>query len=211
MSGPVRRLTLTADRQPNSKRAFIEAFRIPRKAPLTAHIAGSSDYGSLKLLRRRSVFTQGVQSVVIGSHVSLTTGCSIQSKRWSENSKWEDVDHEDSLAGHLAGPAGSVEGEGDPLGLGAFVECVHTSINDMEKLIASYWRQCERPGHGISFVHTSPRSASVPCVAYSVTTNRCCYPHDFQVFRSKGFPLCSSPKRHVPRLSCRNRTLAGLH
>ncbi|KAI0284606.1 exocyst complex component Sec5-domain-containing protein [Russula aff. rugulosa BPL654] len=36
--------------------------------------------------------------------------------------KWEDVDHEDSLAGQLAGPAGSLEGEGDPLGLGAFVD-----------------------------------------------------------------------------------------
>jgi exocyst complex component 2 len=52
--------------------------------------------------------------------------------------KWEDVDHEDSLAGQLAGPAGSVEGEGDPLGLGAFVECVYASINDMAKLRASH-------------------------------------------------------------------------
>lgn len=38
--------------------------------------------------------------------------------------KWEDVDHEDSLAGQLVGPSGSlgVEGEGDPLGLGGFVD-----------------------------------------------------------------------------------------
>ncbi|KAI0249742.1 exocyst complex component Sec5-domain-containing protein [Lactifluus subvellereus] len=36
--------------------------------------------------------------------------------------KWEDVDHEDSLAGQLVGPSGSGEGEGDPLGLGAFVD-----------------------------------------------------------------------------------------
>ena len=52
----------------------------------------------------------------------------------ADNSKWEDVDHEDSLAGQLAGPAGSLEGEGDPLGLGAFVECVYASIIVMEKL-----------------------------------------------------------------------------
>jgi hypothetical protein len=34
------------------------------------------------------------------------------------------------------GPTGShsVEGEGDPLGLGAFVECVYASVNIMEKL-----------------------------------------------------------------------------
>ena len=50
------------------------------------------------------------------------------------NSKWDDVDHEDSLAGQLAGPSGSIEGEGDPLGLGAFVECVCSPINIMEKL-----------------------------------------------------------------------------
>ncbi|KAH8993621.1 exocyst complex component Sec5-domain-containing protein [Lactarius hatsudake] len=36
--------------------------------------------------------------------------------------KWEDVDHEDSIAGQLAGPTASSEGEGDPLGLGAFVD-----------------------------------------------------------------------------------------
>jgi hypothetical protein len=53
-----------------------------------------------------------------------------------DNSRWEDVDHEDSPAGQLVGPAG-VEGEGDPLGLGAFVECVYASINIMEELRAS--------------------------------------------------------------------------
>ena len=53
-----------------------------------------------------------------------------------DKSKWEDVDHEDSLAGQLVGPSGSlsVEGEGDPLGLGAFVECVYASLNIMENL-----------------------------------------------------------------------------
>ena len=55
-----------------------------------------------------------------------------------DNSKWEEVDHEDSAAGQIVGPSGSygVEGEGDPLGLGAFVECVYASINIMEKLRA---------------------------------------------------------------------------
>ncbi|KAI9508088.1 exocyst complex component Sec5-domain-containing protein [Russula earlei] len=47
--------------------------------------------------------------------------------------KWEDVDHEDSLAGQLASPAGSVEGEGDPLGLGAVV---HVRDMDMESRAA---------------------------------------------------------------------------
>ncbi|KAH9171067.1 exocyst complex component Sec5-domain-containing protein [Lactarius sanguifluus] len=41
--------------------------------------------------------------------------------------KWEDVDHEDSIAGQLAGPTASSEGEGDPLGLGAFVD-----VKDMD-------------------------------------------------------------------------------
>ncbi|KAN0136858.1 Exocyst complex component Sec5 domain containing protein [Lactarius tabidus] len=41
--------------------------------------------------------------------------------------KWEDVDHEDSIAGQLAGPTASSEGEGDPLGLGAFVD-----VTDMD-------------------------------------------------------------------------------
>jgi hypothetical protein len=56
-----------------------------------------------------------------------------------DNSKWEEVDHEDSPAGQIVGPSGSygVEGEGDPLGLGAFVECVYASINITEKLRAS--------------------------------------------------------------------------
>ncbi|KAF8273712.1 exocyst complex component Sec5-domain-containing protein [Lactarius quietus] len=40
---------------------------------------------------------------------------------------WEDVDHEDSIAGQLAGPTASSEGEGDPLGLGAFVD-----VKDMD-------------------------------------------------------------------------------
>ena len=58
----------------------------------------------------------------------------IQTERRSGARKWEDVDHEDSLAGQLVGPSGSGEGEGDPLGLGAFVECVHTSIMEMVDL-----------------------------------------------------------------------------
>jgi len=39
--------------------------------------------------------------------------------------KWEEVDHdlEDSVAGALTSPTGA-EGEGDPLGLGAIIECV---------------------------------------------------------------------------------------
>jgi hypothetical protein len=39
--------------------------------------------------------------------------------------KWEEIDHdlEDSVAGALTSPTG-VEGEGDPLGLGAIIECV---------------------------------------------------------------------------------------
>jgi exocyst complex component 2 len=41
--------------------------------------------------------------------------------------KWEDVDHEDSIAGQLAGPTASSEGEGDPLGLGAYVD-----VTDMD-------------------------------------------------------------------------------
>ncbi|KAH8997998.1 exocyst complex component Sec5-domain-containing protein [Lactarius akahatsu] len=41
--------------------------------------------------------------------------------------KWEDVDHEDSIAGQLAGPTASSEAEGDPLGLGAFVD-----VKDMD-------------------------------------------------------------------------------
>ncbi|KAI0305323.1 exocyst complex component Sec5-domain-containing protein [Multifurca ochricompacta] len=40
--------------------------------------------------------------------------------------KWEEVDHEDSLAGQLVGPTGSVE-EGDPLGLGEFID-----VKDMD-------------------------------------------------------------------------------
>lgn len=43
------------------------------------------------------------------------------------------MDHEDSLAGQLAGPAGGVEGEGDPLGLGASVECVSMCHSIMGK------------------------------------------------------------------------------
>ncbi|KAH9019422.1 exocyst complex component Sec5-domain-containing protein [Lactarius hengduanensis] len=50
--------------------------------------------------------------------------------------KWEDVDHEDSIAGQLAGPTASSEGEGDPLGLGAFVDPAQIppfcSVKDMD-------------------------------------------------------------------------------
>lgn len=70
--------------------------------------------------------------------MSIRTGCCIQTEWRPDNSKWEDVDHEDSLAGQLAGPAGNVEGEGDPLGLGAFVECVHASINSMNGKTQSF-------------------------------------------------------------------------
>ena len=65
--------------------------------------------------------------------------------------KWEDVDHEDSIAGQLAGPAASSEGEGDPLGLGAFVECVHVPTNSATGLLRFLY-QCERHGYGIPFV-----------------------------------------------------------
>jgi hypothetical protein len=54
-----------------------------------------------------------------------------QTERMSGARKWEDVDHEDSVAGQLVGPSGGGEGEGDPLGLGAFVECVRASIMEM--------------------------------------------------------------------------------
>ena len=91
--------------------------------------------------------------------------CCFQSEWPSDYRKWEDVDHEDSLAGQLAGPAGGVEGEGDPLGLGAYVECVHVSFNSVEELSGSRAsKQCEGYGPGISFVRT-PHS-SVQCVAY---------------------------------------------
>jgi hypothetical protein len=44
--------------------------------------------------------------------------------------KWEDVDHdlEDSIAGALTNPTGGGDGEGDPLGLGAGIECVSLSL-----------------------------------------------------------------------------------
>jgi hypothetical protein len=47
------------------------------------------------------------------------------------NSKWEDVDHdlEDSVAGALTSPTGGGEGEGDPLGLGAAIECVYRLLH----------------------------------------------------------------------------------
>lgn len=57
-----------------------------------------------------------------------------------------------------------MEAEGDPLGLGAFVECVHASIIDIVKLRASIRPQCERYGYGIPFVYTSHISA--PCIPY---------------------------------------------
>ncbi|TFY80240.1 hypothetical protein EWM64_g3773 [Hericium alpestre] len=41
--------------------------------------------------------------------------------------KWEEVDHEDSIAGQLASPTGS-EGEGDPLGLGVFIDTKDMSM-----------------------------------------------------------------------------------
>jgi hypothetical protein len=63
-----------------------------------------------------------------------TVASCIQTERRSENRKWEDVDHEDSLAGQLAGPSGNAEGEGDPLDLGASVECVYASIIEMVDL-----------------------------------------------------------------------------
>lgn len=39
--------------------------------------------------------------------------------------KWEDIDHdlENSIAGALTSPSGG-DGDGDPLGLGAIIECV---------------------------------------------------------------------------------------
>lgn len=42
-----------------------------------------------------------------------------------DHRKWQEVDHDmdESLAGSLTGPS-SGEGESDPLGLGAVIECV---------------------------------------------------------------------------------------
>jgi hypothetical protein len=64
--------------------------------------------------------------------VSVRTVAScIQTEIKCGTRKWEDVDHEDSLAGQLVSPSGSVDGEGDPLGLGAVVECVNASIHPL--------------------------------------------------------------------------------
>ena len=63
--------------------------------------------------------------------------------------KWEDVDHdlENSVAGALTSPTGGGDGDGDPLGLGAVIECVtlsvyHTFMSDLNL-------QCEEHGLGI--------------------------------------------------------------
>ncbi|KAA1476584.1 hypothetical protein DENSPDRAFT_807414 [Dentipellis sp. KUC8613] len=50
--------------------------------------------------------------------------------------KWEEVDHEDSLAGQLASPTGG-EGEGDPLGLGAIVDVKDMSMEARAAVLIS--------------------------------------------------------------------------
>jgi hypothetical protein len=64
-----------------------------------------------------------------------TVASCIQTERRPGTRKWEEVDHEDSLAGQLVGPSGSTEGEGDPLGLGAFIESVHASMHPIIEVV----------------------------------------------------------------------------
>ncbi|EIM87714.1 uncharacterized protein STEHIDRAFT_147005 [Stereum hirsutum FP-91666 SS1] len=68
-------------------------------------------------------------------------------------SKWEETDHEDTVAGQLASPGvnGPNEGEGDPLGLGAYVD---TSEMDMDTRAAiSIASKSFDPKAFISVVH----------------------------------------------------------
>ncbi|THH19659.1 hypothetical protein EW146_g1566 [Bondarzewia mesenterica] len=51
--------------------------------------------------------------------------------------KWEEADHEDSIAGQIVSPTTSAEGEVDPLGLGAFVDVKNMELEQRAAILTS--------------------------------------------------------------------------